>query len=580
MPKAPTNLESETRTAAAKPKRWRRGRKTKWNIMVYIAGDSMLSSSMISQLKEMTDAGFQKDTRVLVYFDPNCNGRGARIFNVNDRRKADMAKKGKPTVIGDGRDPYVRNVAEDCEHVGLTQIPAALSLRYFLEYSRYFFPAENYLVFLQGHGVIVGNDSFLPDVDDGSGITLPQLGWTLKNFAGKVRDDKSKFHLVAFHSCSMNSVELAYELAGSARYMIGTQGDAFPSSWPYRQLLKKIFCTIERYERMKSPDTRDRQEKLVREILTGIQDLSFYNSEDFWLAGYSADLSLCSLDKKRVDGLTGPINQLSNALSDGLDHDAALESILLAHWESQSFWGEAFSDLYDFCDRLKGYCKGASPEEKAIRKACERITGTLECKKPKPHKMGDFSRLVVYSDYYGPAYQFCHGLSIYFPWARPAESVMQIYKQYDFANRDGSDSWFKFLEKYFRKTLRRYGKFLRQPLARMPGLPPTLPRTVNALVEISDKQLLFERMEPVPATPPKPPAEGPMPATPPKPPSEGPMPATPPKPPSEGITAVAVIKNFPNPDDRILSSRPWPYPGNKRGRGASKKDGKTKAKAK
>src|ERR1700704_1907565 len=124
-----------------------------WTIMVYIVGESTLSGSMISQLKELTDAGFQQDTTVLAFFDPNCNGTGARIFNVNEHRK----KKGdKRTVIGDGPDPYVRDIAEDCWVPNLPQIPSALTLRYFLAYARATCPSENYMLFLMGHGVIVG----------------------------------------------------------------------------------------------------------------------------------------------------------------------------------------------------------------------------------------------------------------------------------------------------------------------------------------------------------------------------------------------------------------------------------------
>src|SRR6478609_968987 len=159
-------------------------RKDKWTLMFYIAGDAGLSASMISQLKEVTDAGFQEDTNVLLYFDPNCNGKGARIYDVNHLRKEQSTKK---TVIGDGKDPFVRNIAEDCSIQSLPQIPAALSLRYFLEYSRFYYPAANYMLFLMGHGVIVGNDEFLPDTDDGSSITLVDLGEILKEFGGKVR---------------------------------------------------------------------------------------------------------------------------------------------------------------------------------------------------------------------------------------------------------------------------------------------------------------------------------------------------------------------------------------------------------
>src|SRR6185295_9643438 len=188
--------------------------------------------------------------------------------------------------------------------------------------------AKNYVLFLLGHGTIVGNDAYLPDPDDHSAITLAQLGTILKTFAADVSGtekksaatdselskpsefDHGQFHLVGFHSCAMNSVELAYELQGTARYLVGTQGMAFPDSWPYRQLLKKIYCKIEKYEKDASLATAPYPNILVEDILRGIQNLTFYNGEDFWQAGYSSDISIVNLDSAKVKLLDVPLREL------------------------------------------------------------------------------------------------------------------------------------------------------------------------------------------------------------------------------------------------------------------------------
>ena len=443
MPTQTGKKETSRTPTAAKSKR---PTKTEWNIMFYIAGDSDVSATMISQLKELTDAGFQKDTTVLVYFDPNCNGTGARIFDVNRLRQANSKEK---TIIGDGRDPYVRNIAEDCHIPVLPQLPAAVSLRYFLEYSRSYYPARNYMLFLMGHGVIVGNDAFLPDTDDESAITLSNLGEILKKFGRKIRAEKGEFHLVGFHSCSMSSVELACQLEGSARYMIGTQGSAFPGSWPYRQLLKKMFCVIERNKGTKGYRTDLNRNRRVEEILRGIQDLSFCNSKDFLHAGCSSDLSLCSLDKEKVNSLSQPLKRLVRALKKGLKDDSTKECILLAHLSSQSYWGENYSDLYDLCSCLSWTCKDQTRPQIAIRDACRDIMDVLAS-----NPLGDFDRLIVYSDFFGPAYQYSHGLSIFFPWTRPNARVMNCYSEYAFTKRVKTDSWLSFLKEYFYQTQR------------------------------------------------------------------------------------------------------------------------------
>jgi hypothetical protein len=444
-----------------------------WTVMYFFAADSSIAPSMISQLKAIIDAGFQADTTVLVHFDPNTNGRAPRVFDVNRERKKELLDSGKePTNIGDGDDYYLQRVRAACVEITPEQTtgtdksriksqPAADTLAKYLEDARTRFPAKNYILFLVGHGMIVANDSFLPDTneDSVSAITLKQLGSVLKKFGDDVKKEKSNFQLVGFHSCSMSSIEVAYELQDSARYMIGTQGLAFPGSWPYRQILKMIFLTIERQtrdgERRRQPD----YDKCTQAILKHIQELSFYNADDFFLAGYSADISMCSLDSNKINPLTEAIKALSRALQAALDDSAAKEVILLSHWKSQSYFQENYTDLYDFCKSLAGRCDPENPTQQALQQAAIEVMNLLAEDRDNP-----FDRLIPFSDFFGPEYQYSHGLSIYFPWARPSENVLGNYKDYAFeqalepvsTNRGKrtSDSWFSFLNAYFDLTQR------------------------------------------------------------------------------------------------------------------------------
>jgi hypothetical protein len=465
--------------------------KDKWTLMFLIMGDASLSASMISQLKELNDAGFQEHTNVLLYFDPNCNGKGARVYDVNrDRKQRSTQTK---TVIGDGENPFVRNIATDCSIQSLQQIPAALSLRYFLTYSRSFYPAENYMLFLMGHGVIVGNDEFLPDSDDGSSITLAALGKILKEFGEKVRETKGdEFHLVAFHSCGMSSVELAFELQGSARYMMGTQGSAFPGSWPYRQLLKKIFNSMDDFRDDQAINTSDEHpNELVKDILKGVQSLSFYNAHDFSDAGFSADLSMCNLHKDKVGRLKDALQTLVAELKEGLKKGAR-DPILLAHWASQSYFGESYTDLYDFCECLQKHCPegGSHP---GIWKASAEVKRVLEserCEKDsKTDPDGLFDQLIVFSDYYGPAYQHSNGLSIYFPWRAPVANVMTNYANYKFTEEFEPNSWMSFLNDYFFMTKRPMNG--KKTATKDPSDNSTTQSRLQVLPEeLSDEQLL------------------------------------------------------------------------------------------
>jgi hypothetical protein len=546
---------------------------SEWLLLFYLAGDSMLSASMISQLKELTDAGFYKDATVLAYFDPNCNGVNARIFNVNHQRKLKRIKDGKvPTIIGDGRDPYAHNVAEDKKVKGLPPMTASASLGYFLQVATSEFRAKNYMLFMMGHGTIVGNDTFLPDPDDNSAITLVQLGKILRKFAADVRtpvrDTASRFtndfrkgelHLVGFHSCAMNSVELAYELQGTARYLVGTQGMAFPGSWPYRQLLKKIFCKLEEFDgKTLELEKEAYPNQLVKLLLKGVQNLSFYNGEDFWQAGYSSDLSMCSLDREKVTMLDEPLAELVRALRAALKTQAGRNGILLAHWEAQSYWNESYTDIFDLCDRLETYCAS----DPALIRVCG-VIKTLLRNKPL-----DFGNIVVYSDYYGPHYQFSHGLSIYFPWARPYGGVMRTYNYYAFTKAftdpEEDKSWVSFLNDYFDSTVRcplNWEKLcaaaasVEKESGGGTGGPPDKPPALGNSGPPPDKPPAMGSPGPPPD---KPPAMG----------NTGP----PDKPPAVGSFGATIIKNYYESDQVPITSRPRYRPSERKDAAEISKD--------
>jgi hypothetical protein len=219
-----------------------------WTLMFFFAGDNSLAPSMVSQLKAIKDAGFQENTTVLVRYDPSEKGAPTNIFEVNREQKL----RGVKTRIGDGKDPYVASLQEDnvtqqdieCARGKSAEairtelrrpdtLRADKALETFLGFCHDNYRAKHYLLFLVGHGLIVGNDAFLPDDRPDSAVTLRRLGEILGNFGEAVRRDQSCFDLVGMHSCSMSALEVAYELRGAANYMMATEGLYFVVSWPY-----------------------------------------------------------------------------------------------------------------------------------------------------------------------------------------------------------------------------------------------------------------------------------------------------------------------------------------------------------
>lgn len=436
-----------------------------WTLMFFFASDNALSPSVLPQLKAIKAAGSQANTNVLVYFDPNERGAPTRVFRINHNQQQ--------TTISDDDDQFISILASDyispstmkkggpksqefAKSLSKTdRLEAFAALGQFLGFCHETFPADHYMLFLVGHGLVVGRDAFLPDDNPDSAIGLKTLGTILNDFKGTIGD--SALELIGMHSCSMSAVEVAYELKGTAKYMLGSQGLSFVGSWPYRQLLGKIYHEI-------GKGAVD-----VDALAQGLHSLCIKYSVDFMHAGYSSDMCLCSLAPARIRSLSDQISLLARVLEDAVGEPRCRDLILLAHWKSQSYWQESYTDLYDFCLVLSRLCKEPKNEEterkepkfrreydahrRAVIEACGKVMEQL-----KPAN-GRVTGPIVRADYVGPDVQYSHGLSIYFPWSKPLDDennrVMKNYEDYTFITDSATPkTWLSFLCTYFAKTRR------------------------------------------------------------------------------------------------------------------------------
>lgn len=518
-----------------------------WTLMFYMASDNPLAISIVSQLKALKAAGFHHDVNVIAQFDPYAEGTPTHIFDVNLINKLKFPDESK--IGFDKEDSFVRNLIEDKlwgnevdrdnekirtvldkvmhknhgkryvapnldelpkNGTGSVQVkqtaespaasanggphatskpaeePSALeSLQNFLNVCQSQYPAKHYMLFVVGHGVVVGNDIFLFDEHAKEhSITLKQMGDVLLEFKGKLDQQGATFELISFNSCSVSSLEVAYQLQGTANYMLASQGPSFVGSHPYREILIRIFKEV------------DRKMNDVRELVGDIFYYCIHNSADFLLAGYSYQFTLCDL--WRVRDLNDALTNLSTAMIEALSPDddskndaASTYVILYSHWKAQSFFEEMYVDIYDFCSSIVDRCERiqegggeVKPPLSTIRDACIKVMEKLakpDVPNGKPGgRISKIPTVVTAAEFVGPAYQYSHGLSVYFPWSRPSDDsgIMQQYQTYrifnDFAPT--RDSWFNFLEAYFKVTQRKPKTievgFLRDRLAKKGLLSP------------------------------------------------------------------------------------------------------------
>ena len=161
--------------------------------------------------------------------------------------------------------------------------------------------------------MIVANDKFLSDENPVSAISLEGLGGILSSFSEKVRAQEDDFDLLALHSCSMSAIEVAYQLKGTAHYMLASEGLSYVGSWPYRQLLKDVFNVIEdanqkAKKKMEKAGTGAQAITLdvgVQDLVSKIYELSLCNTTDFAFSGYSFGSVFESIGARQVCGREG-----------------------------------------------------------------------------------------------------------------------------------------------------------------------------------------------------------------------------------------------------------------------------------
>jgi Clostripain family len=436
--------------------------KKDWTVMVYLAGDNNLTDESVYALTEMKKVGTSERVNIIAQFDPKDDYLPTRRYVITKniepgklekniiekppftesaaavqletaRRQIAIAyatKRGTVTTIDEGDGSIT-----DLE--GETDTGDPLTLFKFISFGIEKFPANHYMVVLAGHGAGTESDYLLKDDSPAGYLTIPELKWVFEQVKGAYKDEAGNglvIDILGMDICCMSMAEVCFEFKDLVQIIVGSESYSPASGWPYRPILERLERDFAGASPQSEPvaEGHDLQSEFARAIVT--EYANFYS--DYWLGGLSVDQS--ALDIRKAQGLEGVVRDLAAAFIKELSgEDTADETkrmfkdaIVLAHWEAQSFNGELFVDLFDFCDCLRQrYGAGE------IFEACTRTMDFIS------------SSFVLRSCYSGPVYQYSYGISIYFPWSRVAPD----YKNLTFAE---SSRWREFLDVYTEATRR------------------------------------------------------------------------------------------------------------------------------
>ena len=438
-----------------------------WTVMVYLAGDNNLTSECMFALTEMKGAALSKDLNVIAQFDPSDPYLPSHRYEINQDNKniyqdvIDCARyyknqkevrfkkeSRKALLLAARREEALEKLREagmkELEHATLTapkendvitddtDTGSPITLYNFISFCLEKYPADRYMVILSGHAGGTERDYLLKDESSARSLTFNELQNVFKQIK---RDRHGKLiDIVGMDNCLMSMADICYELRDVAEIVVGCESFSPISGWPYRQILERL-C-----KDFVGPNLPDGKSVTVEAAKAIVEEyVNFYAT--YWMAGLSVTQS--ALNVAKVDELQRLVNELAQAMEERLVAEWKKKerkpskhhlenALLLAHWEAQSYNGEQYVDLYDFCDCLQ---KRVPSREIARR-----------CKVLKKFIATEF---VLKSCYCGAIYQYSYGVSIYFPWANVAPSYWNL----DFVDEKAT-GWGSFLKAYTRLTRR------------------------------------------------------------------------------------------------------------------------------
>jgi hypothetical protein len=384
-----------------------------WNVLIYMAADNNLKEESIFTLTEIMKACIDSPLKVIVQLD---SGSSVRRYDFTGL----TAAKGQRDLLDLGKPPIAPGSPGAKMLSGAEVLSDAEMLKKFL-LTNMDKNAWN-LVVLNGHGEGAVGD-FLPSEDPPRALSIPSL----KTVLAHVKRQVGEIHVLGMDSCLMSMAEVCYELKDEVNFLVGAEGFARNTGWPYAEILQFL--------RQDPPPT---PAEVARHIVA--EYIRYYSA--YTISGVSVDQAACDLKQanKLKDEIEALVNKLTTQVGGKpakIEQREIQNALILAHWRAQSYKFEQYVDLWDFCELLQMDCADVE-----IKKACRRVQTAIET-------------LVLDSRHSGAEFQHSHGLSVYFPWAK--SDLDRTLCHYENLAFDQASGWGRnFLSAYGEKTQREH----------------------------------------------------------------------------------------------------------------------------
>ena len=437
-------------------------------VMIYLAGDNNLSEECVYALTELKKASPPKGVvKVFAQYDPSDEFLPTQRYKI----RFDSPDDDPYPLARDFVDQFPFKPENESKHAFYIRPPFGerkerkgeggtgdpKMLYNFIAYCVDQEPkTDHYVLIVCGHGAGINRDFLMRDNRPDGYLTIAELRralrWMHEHLTNK-HGDPLVLEIMGMDVCLMSMAEVTYELRKYVNIVIGSESYSPAAGWPYRQTVEEIHdAARKRSEEGGILLSRYDWKEIAKRIVKAY--MRFYS--DYWLAGLSVTMSALNVHKLyEFEELVRVLADLmilelraescerrEKARQTGNNDDHQnwkrqtellfTDALVLAHWKAQSYNGELYVDLADFCNCLKPYAP------RYIAEACQRLVDFIT----------DEDKLTIISCSWGRHYQYSYGVSIYFPW----DSLVPYYgASIRFPARS---KWLQFLKEYVAATRR------------------------------------------------------------------------------------------------------------------------------
>lgn len=233
----------------------------KWVIAVYMVADNSLDPYAIYDI-DLMEAGLTSNATVVVFIDraekPVKNGVPEEILKSS--KATPFWSGARVLLLVQDREPGLRLGDEVVQDLGEIDSGTPETLAKFLEFVKGRFPGDHYMLVLWDHGG--GPGLFGVDEDTGRGRDY----LTPKEIREALTASGFSPDIIYVDACSIGMVELAYELADKARYLVASESLVPSSALDYSSALPAI---------TKLDDPLEAAKALARMYFEGLTHTSF-----------------------------------------------------------------------------------------------------------------------------------------------------------------------------------------------------------------------------------------------------------------------------------------------------------------